>query len=35
MNILVIGHYGLYRHLSASFVHQQAKVYGELGHNVF
>ncbi len=34
MNILVIGHYGLYRHLSASFVHQQAKTYGELGHNV-
>lgn len=34
MNILVIGHYGIYEHLSASFVHNQAKTYAALGHNV-
>jgi hypothetical protein len=34
MNILVIGHYGIYEHLSASFVHAQAKTYVKLGHQV-
>ena len=34
MNILVIGHYGIYEHLSASFVHSQAKTYAALGHRV-
>lgn len=34
MNILVIGHYGLYEHLSASYVHSQAKTYAALGHQV-
>ena len=34
MNILVIGHYGIYEHLSASFVHSQAKTYAKLGHRV-
>ena len=34
MNILVIGHYGIYEHLSASFVHSQAKAYVAQGHQV-
>lgn len=34
MNILVVCHYGLYSDLSSSFVHNQAKAYAKLGHNV-
>lgn len=34
MNILVVCHYGLYQKLDLSFVHQQAKAYAALGHNV-
>lgn len=34
MNILVICHYGLYQHLSASFVHNQAKAFAAAGHQV-
>lgn len=34
MNILVIAHYGIYTHLSSSYVHNQAKAYAALGHNV-
>jgi glycosyltransferase involved in cell wall biosynthesis len=34
MNILIICHYGLYRDLTASFVHNQAKAYAALGSRV-
>ena len=34
MNILVVCHYGMYRDLSSSFVHAQAKAYAALGHRV-
>lgn len=34
MNILVVCHYGLYRDLTASFVHNQVKAYTALGHQV-
>lgn len=34
MNILVVCHYGLYRDLTASFVHAQARAYAALGHRV-
>lgn len=34
MNILVVAHYGLYRHLSASFIHNQVKEFAAMGHRV-
>jgi glycosyltransferase involved in cell wall biosynthesis len=34
MNILVVCHDGLYRDLSASFVHGQTQAYAKLGHRV-
>lgn len=34
MNILVVCHYGLYQHLSASFVHNQAKAIAAAGYQV-
>lgn len=34
MNILVIGHYGLYTHLSASYIHSQVKEFVQKGHRV-
>lgn len=34
MNILVVCHYGLYKNLSLSFVHNQVREFVALGHNV-
>ena len=34
MNILVLTNYQLYGDSSSSFVHQQARAYASLGHNV-
>ena len=34
MDLLILCHYGLYKDLSASFVHAQAKTFAEMGHNV-
>lgn len=34
MNILIVCNVGMYRDLSASFIHAQAKAYVELGHKV-